>query len=209
MPFDLCECVCVWEVRQQKKKERQTDSHSQLPLLCLSAPPTWLLWKQLPSEVVWPFYFGSHHERCLFYNKIITRQPGGSLIPRMRPFPDWKTGLQEVHEGSSPFTKSDEVWLTSVNTHRCPKNNSNRGLFGHRTSSRTIGDRNAFPVSASRNSQKRERNEITTDWKHGFRAACFSRNSDGKKKKKKDVQRWVWTCRHVRTFIAGRTLYFK
>lgn len=42
----------------------------------------WVAMATAPSEVVWPFHFGSRHQCCLFHNKIITRHPG-SLIPRI------------------------------------------------------------------------------------------------------------------------------
>lgn len=42
----------------------------------------WVAMVTAPSEVVWPFHFGSRHQCCLFHNKIITRHPG-SLIPRI------------------------------------------------------------------------------------------------------------------------------
>lgn len=61
------QCAYVWLLRI-------IDNHSQLLLLELSTPPTGLLWKQL-SEVARPFYFRSHNQRSLFYNKIISHHP--------------------------------------------------------------------------------------------------------------------------------------
>lgn len=98
--------------KDRKREREKTGSHSLLARsLCLSTPTTGLLWKRLSQRWSGHFIFGSHHQCCLFNNKIITRHPGFSLIPRIY----FRSGLFEVTQKNSEQNVAKFDWSSFCN----------------------------------------------------------------------------------------------